>query len=62
MTFRRLLATDIKPDWLIFESWPVLWPEDGAFAERRLIVEEELYWMDLTVLSRYLPGKLYEGF
>jgi len=57
MTFRRLRAAGIRPDWLFLETWPVLWPEEGAFAERRLIVEEELHWTDLTVLSRYLPGK-----
>jgi hypothetical protein len=58
MTFRRLCAAGIQPDWLLIETWPVQWPEDGAFAERGLIVEDELSWTDLTVLSRYLPGKL----
>lgn len=58
MTYRRLRAAGIKPDWLLIETWPVQWPEDGAFAERGLIVEDELHWTDLTVLSRYLPGKL----
>ncbi|HTU93294.1 MAG TPA: hypothetical protein VMF69_24650 [Gemmataceae bacterium] len=58
MTFRRLRAAGIRPDWLLTEVWPVLWPEDGAFAERLLISEDELCWTDLTVLSRYLPGKL----
>lgn len=58
MTYRRLRAAGVKPDWLLIESWPAMWPEDGAFAERGLIVEDELCWTDLTVLSRYLPGKL----
>jgi hypothetical protein len=58
MTFRRLRAAGIKPDWLLLESWPVLWPEDGVFAERHIIASDELYWTDLTVLSRYLPDKL----
>lgn len=58
MTFRRLRAAGIRPDWLLIETWPVQWPEDGIFAERRLIVEDELRWTDLTVLCRYLPGKL----
>ena len=58
MTFRRLRAAGICPDWLLIETWPVQWPEDGYFAERELIVEDELRWSDLTVLSRYLPGKL----
>lgn len=58
MIYRRLRAAGIRPDWLLIETWPVQWPEDGAFAERPLIVEDELRWTDLTVLSRYLPGKL----
>jgi hypothetical protein len=58
MTFCRLRAAGIRPDWLLIESWPVLWPEDGVLAERHLLVEDELCWSDLTVLSRYLPGKL----
>ncbi|MGH7168717.1 MAG: hypothetical protein ACRELG_00370, partial [Gemmataceae bacterium] len=58
MTFRRLRAAGIKPDWLLLESWPVLWPEDGVFAERHILADAELCWTDLTVLSRYLPGKL----
>ncbi|HEY7427939.1 MAG TPA: hypothetical protein VH682_27145 [Gemmataceae bacterium] len=58
MTLRRLRAAGIKPDWLLIESWPILWPEDGIFAERRLVVEDELCWTDLPVLRRYLPGKL----
>ncbi|MHB1422150.1 MAG: hypothetical protein ACYC3I_02915 [Gemmataceae bacterium] len=58
LAFRRLRAAGIKPDYLLIESWPVLWPEDGAFAERHLIADDELCWTDLTVLSRYLPGKL----
>lgn len=58
MTFRRLRAAGIKPDWLLLETWPVQWPEAGAFAERLLVVEDEIRWTDLAVLSRYLPGKL----
>ncbi|HEY7157440.1 MAG TPA: hypothetical protein VH575_26030 [Gemmataceae bacterium] len=58
MTFRRLRAEGIKPAWLLIETWPVLWPEDGAFAERLIIAQDELCWTDLSVLRRYLPGKL----
>jgi hypothetical protein len=58
MTFRRLRAAGIKPDWLLLESWPVFWPEDGVFAERLFVAADELCWRDLSVLSRYLPGKL----
>jgi hypothetical protein len=58
MTYRRLRTEGVKPDYVLIETWPVLWPEDGAFAERHIIAEDELRWSDLTVLSRYLPGKL----
>lgn len=58
MTYRRLRAAGVKPAWLLIETWPVLWPEDGIFAERRLLADAELCWTDLRVLSRYLPGKL----
>jgi hypothetical protein len=58
MAFRRLRAAGIKPDCLLIETWPVLWPEDGAFAERHLVADDELHWTDLRVLSHYLPGKL----
>lgn len=58
MTFRRLRAAGIRPDRLLIEVWPLLWPENGVFAERLLIAEDELCWTDLSVLSRYLPGKL----
>lgn len=58
MTYRRLRTEGIKPAYVLIETWPVLWPEDGAFAERRIIAEDELRWNDLTILSRYLPGKL----
>jgi hypothetical protein len=57
MTYRRLRDAGIKADWLLIESWPVLWPEDGAFAERRIIAQDELNWSDLPVVLRYLPGK-----
>jgi hypothetical protein len=56
MTFRRLRAAGIKPDWLLVETWPVLWPEEGTFAERGIIVQDDLRWTDLPVLLRYVPG------
>lgn len=58
MTYRRLRAAGIKPDWVLIESWPVLWPEDGAFAEQRIIAQDELRWTDLPVALRDLPGKI----
>jgi hypothetical protein len=58
MTFRRLRAEGIKPDWLLLETWPVLWPEDGTFAERRIIEQDDLRWTDTPVFLRYVPGKI----
>src|SRR5579871_1970727 len=58
MTFRRLRAEGIKPDWMLIETWPVLWPEDGTFAERRIIEQDDLRWTDAPVFLRYVPGKL----
>jgi hypothetical protein len=58
MAFRRLRAAGIKPDWLLIETWPAQWPEKGDLEERRMIVQEELFWTDLAVLGRYLPDKL----
>jgi hypothetical protein len=54
--FRRLLADGIRPDWLLIETWPPLWAEDGFFAERTMLLcEDELRWQDLPLLSRYFP-------
>jgi hypothetical protein len=58
MTLRRLRAAGIKPNCVLIETWPVLWSEDGAFAERPLVAADELRWSDWTVLSHALPGKL----
>jgi hypothetical protein len=58
MYFRRLRAAGIKPDFLLVETWPVLWPEAGTFAERGIIGQDELRWVDVPVCLRYLPGKL----
>jgi hypothetical protein len=58
MAFRRLRAAGIKPDWLLVETWPAQWPEQGDLEEHRMIVQEELFWTDLAVLGRYLPDKL----
>jgi hypothetical protein len=54
MYFRRLLADGVRPDWLILETWPPLWAEDGFFAESRMIVhEDELHLRDVPLLCRY---------
>lgn len=58
MTFRRLRAAGIKPDWVLVETWPAQWPEKGNFEESRMIIQEQLFWSDLPALVRYLPGKL----
>jgi hypothetical protein len=54
--FRRLLADGIRPDWLLVETWPPLWAEEGYFAEQRtLLHEDELRGRDLPLLYRYFP-------
>ena len=54
MYFRRLLADGVRPDWLILETWPPLWAEDGFFAESRMIVhEDEMHLRDVPLLCRY---------
>jgi hypothetical protein len=54
--FRRLLADGIRPDWLLVETWPPLWTEEGYFAEwRTLLYEDELRGRDLPLLCRYFP-------
>jgi hypothetical protein len=58
MYLRRLRAEGIRPDYLLLETWPVLWPEDGTFAERKIIGQDELRWIDVPVCLRYLPGQL----
>ncbi len=58
MYFRRLRAAGIKPDWLLVETWPVLWPEEGTFAERLMIVQDELRCVDVPICLHYVPGKL----
>jgi hypothetical protein len=58
MTFRRLRAEGIKSEWMLIETWPVLWPEDGTFAERRIIEQDDLRWIDTPVYLRYMPGKI----
>ncbi len=56
MTFRRLLAAGVRPDRLLVETWPPMWPEDGSFDEKQILLQDDLRWTDLPVLHRCLPG------
>lgn len=56
MTFRRLLADGIRPDRLLVETWPPLWPQEGSFDERQSLDQDDLRWIDLPTLFRYLPN------
>jgi hypothetical protein len=58
LTFRRLLAEGVRPKWVVIETWPPMWPEAGAFDEKQSLMQDDLGWRDVPVLSRYLPGKL----
>jgi hypothetical protein len=54
MYFRRLLEDGIRPDWLVLETWPPLWPEEGYFAERRMVANEDnLHVHDVPLVCRY---------
>jgi hypothetical protein len=58
MYFRRLLAEGIRPDWLIVETWPPLWPEAGYFEEAKMVLsEDELHWRDIPLVCRYFSSK-----
>jgi hypothetical protein len=57
MYFRRLLADGIRPAWVLVETWPPQWPEEGYFAESRLVLgEDELHWGDMPTVSRYFSN------
>ncbi|HEY7427940.1 MAG TPA: hypothetical protein VH682_27150 [Gemmataceae bacterium] len=54
MYLRRLLADGVRPDWLLVEVWPPLWPEAGFFRESRMVVgEDDLRWRDVPFVCRY---------
>jgi hypothetical protein len=57
MTFRRLLAAGVRPEWLLIETWPPMWPESGRFDEKDILVQDDPHWIDAPLLWRYLPGK-----
>ncbi len=51
MYLRRLLADGVRPAWLIVETYPPLWAEDGFFRESRMVSSED----DLSC-ARPRPG------
>jgi hypothetical protein len=55
---RRLLADGVRPDWLLLETWPPQWAEDGYFAESRMFFEmDELHGGDVALVGRYFAGE-----
>jgi hypothetical protein len=58
MYLRRLLAEGIRPDWLLLETWPAQWPEDGFCGEPPLLfAEDELHCGDAALVCRYFWRK-----
>jgi hypothetical protein len=58
MYFRRLLADGVRPDWLILETWPPLWVEDGFFEEAKMVLgADDLHWRDVPLVCRYFGRK-----
>lgn len=54
MYLRRLLADGVRPEWLLVETWPPQWVEDGFFDESRLVPwEDEVHVQDLPLLWRF---------
>lgn len=58
MMFRRILKEGIRPDYLLIETWPPMWAEDGGFDEKAIIAQDDLHWSDVPLLCRHLPNKL----
>ena len=55
LTYQRLIASGVRPKWLLVETWPLLWPEDGTFDEKRNLAQHDLGWREIPGLLRYLP-------
>jgi hypothetical protein len=55
LTLRRLLASGVKPDLVLVETWPLFWPQNGFFGEEPFLLVTDVYGSDLSIL-----GKLYD--
>jgi hypothetical protein len=53
LTYRRMRARGIRPDWLVAELWPCFWSEiQGLFFERDAILHSDAYLTDLSIVHR----------
>jgi hypothetical protein len=52
LTFRRLLAHGIRPDWLVVEVWPAFWLDRGHYEEHMPILLGDAQLSDISVLRR----------
>jgi hypothetical protein len=52
LTFRRLLAHGIRPDWLVVEVWPAFWLDKGHYEEHMPILQFDAQFSDISVLRR----------
>ncbi len=55
LCLNRLLAEGVRPDWVLLESWPPHWNQEGERAEVFRIAVTRLAWGDLDVVRRYHP-------
>jgi hypothetical protein len=63
LSLRRLLDDGVRPDWVLLESWPPYFNQEGERAEWVRIPVTRLAWSDLGGLRRYhpRPDLLYES-
>ncbi len=51
LTFRRLLAHGVRPDWLVVEVFPPFWMDRGLYEEKTAITHGDTHLSDLPVLQ-----------
>ncbi len=51
LTLRRILASGVRPDWLLVEACPLFWPQIGYYCEENLLLRTYVYAPDLPVLA-----------
>jgi hypothetical protein len=55
VNFHHLLADGIRPDWILIETWPPLWPKSRIFDDKNGVAHFDLGLGDLPTLLRYYP-------
>lgn len=55
---RHLRAQGIRPEWVLFETWPPLWVESDIFDDARAVIHDDLVVADVPMLYRYFPKQL----